>query len=64
MHSLLRHPVAVGRVRTEENVCHCTKKITTSVSAKDSREKTAKMVINTSTTSASFINGSLPSIAA
>ena len=64
MHSLLRHLVAVGRVRTEEDVCHCTEKITTSVSAKDSREKTAKMVIKTSTTSASFINGSLPTIAA
>ena len=43
MHSLLRHLVAVGRVRTKVNVCHCTETATTSVSAKDSRKKTAKM---------------------
>ena len=64
MHSLLRHLVAVGRVRTKENVYHCTDRTTTSVSAKDSRVKTAKMVGNTHITSASFISGSLQSIAA
>ena len=64
MHSLLRHLVAVGRVRTKVNVFHCTERTTTSVSAEDSREKTAKMVRNTPITSASFISGSLQSIAA
>ena len=64
MPSLLRHLVEVGRVRTKVNVYHSTKKTTASVSAKDSREKTAKMVTNTPITSASFISGSLPSIAA
>ena len=64
MHSFLRHLVAVGRVKTKENVCHFTERTTTSVSAKDSREKTAKMVRNTHITSASFISGSLPRIAA
>ena len=64
MHSLLRHLVAVGRVRTMVNVCHYTEKTTTSVSAKDSREKTAKMVTNTPMISVSFISRSLQSIAA
>ena len=47
MHSLLRHPVVLGRARTKVNVSHCTKRTTTSVSApKDSRERTAKTVRN------------------
>ena len=64
MHSLRRHLVAVGRVRTKENACRCMEKTATSVSAKDSRAKTAKMVRNTHVTSASFISGSLQSKAA
>ena len=64
MHSSFRHLVAVGRVRTKVNAYHCTERTTTSVFAKDSRVKTAKMVRKTHITSASFIRGSLPSIGA
>ena len=65
MHSLLRHLVAVGRVGTKVNVYHCTERTTISVSAKDSREKTAKTVRNTPIASTSFSSASsLPSIAA
>ena len=55
MHFLLSHLVAVGSVRTEGNVCHCTEKTITSLSAKDSREKTAKMVRNTPTHNISLV---------
>ena len=60
MHSLLRHPVLVGRARTKVNVSHCRKRTTTSVSAqKDSREKTAKTVRDIPIASASFSSVSL-----
>lgn len=60
MHSLLRHPVLVGRARTKVNVSHCTKRTTTSVSVpKDSRERTVKTVRNILIASASFSSGSL-----
>ena len=60
LHSLLRHPVLVGRARTKVNVSHRTKRTTTSVSAKkDSREKTAKTVRNIPIASASFSSVSL-----
>ena len=64
MPSLLKHLVAVRRVRTKVNVYRCTERTTTSASAKDSREKTAKTVRKTPIVSPKFSIVSLPSVTA